>query len=75
MIRSILIAICRYWSVSYFLYRRVIKEVEKILKTFMWACTKKAKVKWANVCQPKSKGSLDIPDHILVNYAYTVKNL
>lgn len=72
---TVLTAIVRYWTASLLLPRKTIKEIEKILKGFLWGTTRKAKIKWSTVCQPKGSGGLGINDLNLMNDAYIMKNL
>lgn len=58
LINTVLIAIIRYWTASLLLPRKTIKEIEKILKGFLWGNTRKAKIKWSIVSQPKEKRRL-----------------
>lgn len=75
LINSVLTAICRYWTVSLFLPRKIIKEIKRILKRFLWGSTRKAKIKWSTICQPKERGGLGIHDLCLTNNAYIMKNM
>lgn len=75
LFNSVLTAICRYWTASFFLPRKIIKEIERILKGFLWGSTRKAKIKWSTICQPKERGGLGIHDLHLTNDAYIMKNL
>lgn len=75
LINFVLMAMCRYWTDSYFLPRKLIKEIEKILKGFLWGGKRKAKVSWSLICKPKEKGGLDVYDIGAVNDAYIMKNL
>lgn len=68
-------AVCRYWTASYFLPRKLIKEIERILKTFLRGGARKAKVSWSLLCLPKEKGGLSVYDLKAVNDAYLMKNL
>lgn len=75
LINAVLMAVCRYWTASYFLPRKLIKEIERILKTFLWGGARKAKVSWSILCLPKEKGGLSVYDLKAVNDAYLMKNL
>lgn len=75
LINTVLIAISRYWTASLFLPRKIIKEIERILKGFLWRNTRKAKIKWSTICQPKVNGGLGINDLALTNNAYIMKNI
>lgn len=75
LINSVLIGICRYWTSSLFLPKKIIKMIEKILKGFLWGSTRKAKIKWSIVCQPKENGGLGINDLNLINCAYFMNHV
>lgn len=55
LINSVLIAMIRYWTSTYFLPRKVLREIERILRTFLWGGARKAKVKWKELCKPKKR--------------------
>lgn len=60
---------------SYFLSGRIIGRIEKSLKVFLWGGTRRAKVKWPTICQPKDKGCFGISDLGVVNNVYIMKNI
>lgn len=35
LIKSVMYAMCRYWTASYFLPRKIIRTIEKMLKNFL----------------------------------------
>lgn len=72
LIKSILFAMCMYGSAFYFLLRKVINDIEMILKTFLWGSSKKAKVKWSSICQPNESGGFGFTDLFLVSSAYLI---
>ncbi|KAJ9535832.1 hypothetical protein OSB04_un001013 [Centaurea solstitialis] len=64
LINSVLSSISVYWSSMFLLPVSVVKEVEKLLRNFLWssgeAIRGKAKVAWKVVCLPRSKGGLGV---------------
>lgn len=55
--------------------RKVIIEVEKVLKNFLWGGTRKVKVKQSNICQPNDKRGLGIPNLTILNDTYILRNI
>ena len=55
-----------YWASVFILPRTVVKEINKLLKGFLWCqgeITKgKAKISWEQICKPKDHGGLGIKD-------------
>ncbi|XP_059639491.1 uncharacterized protein LOC132281844 [Cornus florida] len=66
LIKSVLVAIQSYWSQVFSLPKKVLDDINHILRSFYWSGTdlKKsgAKVAWATVCRPKMHGGLGFPD-------------
>ncbi|KAJ9535293.1 hypothetical protein OSB04_un001605 [Centaurea solstitialis] len=66
LINSVLASISVYWASLFLLPVSVIKEVEKLLRSFLWnggeAVNGKAKVAWKVVCLPRDKGGLGVRD-------------
>lgn len=79
LIHSVLFSIQVFWSSVFILPRRVILEVEKQLRAFLWTGTDTnlsgAKVNWDTVCLPKQEGGLGIKDLQIWNEAAVAKNL
>nr|GEU75322.1 hypothetical protein [Tanacetum cinerariifolium] len=75
--RSVLIKI--YWASVYMLPDATIKEVERLLKGFLWCqdpfTNGKAKVAWKVVCLPKDQGGLRIKDLKKWNEILLIKQL
>lgn len=71
MINSVLIATVRYWTAAFFLPRKVIREIERLLRAFLWGSPRKSKVKWFDVCKPKDAGGLGLPNLAHTNNAYS----
>ncbi|GJZ45295.1 hypothetical protein Tco_0592891, partial [Tanacetum coccineum] len=53
-----------YWASVFSLPKTVIKDIDKVLKGYLWCNGEiskgKAKVDWKNVCKPRSEGGLGI---------------
>jgi hypothetical protein len=64
LINSVLFSIQVYWASLFLLPGQVIKNVEQIMKSFLWSGsdmrTTGAKVAWDQVCLPKKEGGLGI---------------
>jgi hypothetical protein len=60
LINSVLFFIQVYWASLFLLPGQVIKNVEQIMKSFLWSGsymrTTKAKVAWDQTCLPKKEG-------------------
>lgn len=56
LINSVLLAMVRYWTAAFFLPRKVVKDIECLLRTFLWGSSHKAKIKWLDICKPKDGG-------------------
>lgn len=68
-----------YWVSVFILPKIVIKEIDKILKGFLWCQGElsrgKAKVAWKQVCRPKNEGGLGIKDLEQWNEVLMAKHL
>lgn len=66
LINFVLSSISVYWTSMFLLYISVVKEIEKLLRKFLWgngeAIRGKAKVAWKVVCLPREKGGLGVKD-------------
>ena len=64
LINSVLFSIQVYWASLFLLPGQVIKNVEQIMRSFLWSGsdmrTTGAKVTWDQVCLPKKEGGLGI---------------
>ncbi|KAL2252768.1 UNVERIFIED_CONTAM: hypothetical protein Sindi_0071500, partial [Sesamum indicum] len=61
IIKSVLSALSLYWASAFILPKKVINEIEKRLRTFLWKGTTSsgyAKVAWKDVCRPADVGGL-----------------
>lgn len=75
LINSVLLAMVRYWTAAFFLPRKVVKEIESLLRTFLWGSPHKAKIKWLDLCKPKDAGGLGLPNLSRMNNAYLMKQI
>lgn len=61
---QLIIAIQTYWSPLFILPKSVIKQVEQVLRNFLWKGSDLshggAKVAWASICLPKQEGGLGL---------------
>ncbi|GJT19452.1 hypothetical protein Tco_0878158 [Tanacetum coccineum] len=66
LITSILSSMQVYWASVFILPKAVIKDIEKLLKGFLWCqgdlSKGKAKIAWKQVCKSKEDGGLGIKD-------------
>ncbi|XP_071739942.1 uncharacterized mitochondrial protein AtMg00310-like [Rutidosis leptorrhynchoides] len=73
LINSVFISMQVYWCSVFILPVAIIKNIEKLIRGFLWCQgeykTVKAKVKWDDVCLPKEEGGLGIKR---LNYWNTV---
>ena len=64
LINSVLFSIQVYWASLFLLPRQVVKNVEQIMRSFLWSgsdmSTTRVKVAWDQVCFPKKEGGLGI---------------
>ncbi|XP_022003175.1 uncharacterized protein LOC110900598 [Helianthus annuus] len=73
LINSVLSAMYTYWASVFILPARVIKEIERRMRRFLWNAgnqgTPRSKVAWKTVCLPKDEGGLGIRSISDVNKA------
>lgn len=64
LIQSVVSSIVNFWSSAFILPMGCLDEIESLCSTFLWSGspnqTHKAKVKWDDLCYPKSEGGLGI---------------
>nr|GEX18988.1 hypothetical protein [Tanacetum cinerariifolium] len=64
LISSVLASIQTYWASVYLIPKTVAKEIDKVMKNFLWShgCSNggKAKIAWKVVCRPNDQGGLGI---------------
>ncbi|GJV79438.1 hypothetical protein Tco_1515308 [Tanacetum coccineum] len=79
LISSVLSSIHVYWASVFMLPKITIKDINKLLKGFMWCqgeMTKgKAKIAWDNVCIPKHQGGMGLKILNLWNEVLITKHL
>ncbi|KAL2248047.1 UNVERIFIED_CONTAM: hypothetical protein Sindi_2657000 [Sesamum indicum] len=78
IIKPVLSALSLYWASAFILPKKVINEIEKRLKTFLWKGTTSsgyAKVAWKDVCRPMDEGGLGFKDISTLNRALMSKKL
>ncbi|KAL2247801.1 UNVERIFIED_CONTAM: hypothetical protein Sindi_2632400 [Sesamum indicum] len=78
IIKSVLSSFSIYWSSTFILPKRVINEIEKCLRKFLWKGTGSsgyAKVGWREVCKQKDEGGQELKDIGTMNWALMCKKL
>nr|GEW14982.1 RNA-directed DNA polymerase, eukaryota, reverse transcriptase zinc-binding domain protein [Tanacetum cinerariifolium] len=79
LIASVLSSMQIYWSSVYMLSCTTIKEIEKLLKGFLWCqgllTSGKAKLAWKRFCMPKDQGGLGIKSVKNWNEVLLIKQL
>lgn len=79
LIIAVLSSIQTYWCRIFVLPKKIMKEVDAIMRTFLWSGASMrratAKVAWSDVCTPKAEGGLGIPNMVVANRAYMTKHV
>ncbi|KAL6205027.1 hypothetical protein ACLB2K_022292 [Fragaria x ananassa] len=79
LIQSVLSSIQVYWASHLILPKKVLKDIEKRLRCFLWAgnCSGRAvtKVAWSEICLPKYEGGLGIKDLHCWNKALMISHI
>ncbi|KAL2230755.1 UNVERIFIED_CONTAM: hypothetical protein Sindi_1669900 [Sesamum indicum] len=78
IIKSVLIALSLDWASTFILPKKVINEIEKRLRAFLWKGTTNsgyAKVAWKDICRPKEEGGLGFKNISTLNRALMTKKL
>ncbi|KAL2226583.1 UNVERIFIED_CONTAM: hypothetical protein Sindi_2017000 [Sesamum indicum] len=78
IIKSVLMALSLYWASAFILPKKVINEIEKRLRTFLWKGTTTSgypKVAWKDLCRSKDEGGLGFKDICSLNRALMTKKL
>ena len=64
LVQSVLSTIYVYWASIFILPKKVIKEIEQLIRNFLWSGNEtdpyKAKVSWWDICCPKEQGGLGL---------------
>ncbi|KAL2224601.1 UNVERIFIED_CONTAM: hypothetical protein Sindi_3017100 [Sesamum indicum] len=78
IIKTVLSTLSLYWASAFILPKKVINEIEKRLRNFLWKGTKSsgyAKDAWKDVCRPVDEGGLGFKDISTLNRALMSKKL
>ena len=79
LIQSVLAGIQNYWAGMFILPKGVIKQVDMLLRRFLWSGgidkTHGAKVAWDKVCSPKKEGGLGFKNPFLLNTVLNLKHI
>lgn len=77
LISSVIQSIMAYWCAAFVLPKRCIHKINIMCRRFLWsgdpATSKKANVKWSQVCSPKSVGGLGLRDLFSWNKVFGLK--
>ncbi|KAL2253036.1 UNVERIFIED_CONTAM: hypothetical protein Sindi_0098300 [Sesamum indicum] len=78
IIKSVLMSLSFYWASAFILPKRVMNEIEKRLRNFLWKGPTNsgyAKVAWKELCRPVDEGGLGFKDITTLNRALMTKKL
>ncbi|KAL2227711.1 UNVERIFIED_CONTAM: hypothetical protein Sindi_2129800 [Sesamum indicum] len=78
IIKSMLSTLSLYWASAFILSKKVINEIEKRLRTFLWKGTTSSgytKVALKDVCRPADEGRLGFKDLSILNHVLMSKKL
>ncbi|GJS59198.1 RNA-directed DNA polymerase, eukaryota, reverse transcriptase zinc-binding domain protein [Tanacetum coccineum] len=79
LIDVVLESIHVYWASVFLLPATIIKEINRILKNFLWNQSEnsasKAKVAWSSICRPKDQGGLGLKSLHIWNQALLTKHV
>ncbi|KAL2252776.1 UNVERIFIED_CONTAM: Retrovirus-related Pol polyprotein from type-1 retrotransposable element R2 [Sesamum indicum] len=78
IIKSVLISLSLYWASAFILPKKVINEIGKRLRAFLWKGTTNsgyAKVAWKDICRPKEEGGLGFKNISTLNRSLMTKKL
>ncbi|GJX71997.1 RNA-directed DNA polymerase, eukaryota, reverse transcriptase zinc-binding domain protein [Tanacetum coccineum] len=79
LVASVLASMQIYWASVFILPKAVVKEIDRLLKGFLWCqgniSKGKAKVAWKLVCRPKKEGGLGIKNLSIWNEVLMAKHL
>ncbi|XP_028106173.1 uncharacterized protein LOC114305298 [Camellia sinensis] len=68
-----------YWSSLFILPKKVIHDIESLLRSFLWSGTElkkhSAKIAWKNICKHKNEGGLGFKDMEVWNKAAIAKHV
>ncbi|XP_058192110.1 uncharacterized protein LOC131309505 [Rhododendron vialii] len=79
LIKNVLFSMQTYWSSLFIISKKVVKEVEDILRAFLWSGPDLkrtgAKVSWEHLCSPKQEGGLGFKSMQVWNKAAIAKHI
>ncbi|XP_028083430.1 uncharacterized protein LOC114284679 [Camellia sinensis] len=79
LIQSILFSMLVYWSSLFILPKKIIGDIESILRSFLWFGVElkkhSAKIAWKYICRHKNEGGLGFKDLAIWNKAATAKHV
>lgn len=79
LVKSVLFSMQTYWSSIFILPKKVLKEVESILRAFFWTGPdlkhSGAKVSWEHLCSPRKEGGLGFKSLQVWNKAAMAKHI
>lgn len=79
LIKSVLFSMQTYWSSIFLLPKKVVKEVETILRSFFWTGSDLrhtgAKVSWDHLCSPRKEGGLGFKSTLIWNKVAMTKHI
>ncbi|XP_022003085.1 uncharacterized protein LOC110900505 [Helianthus annuus] len=79
LINSVLAAMYTYWASVFILPMRIVKDLEKRMRRFLWNASysrsTRSKVAWKDVCKPKEEGGLGIRSISDVNKALITSHI
>ncbi|GKB30917.1 RNA-directed DNA polymerase, eukaryota, reverse transcriptase zinc-binding domain protein, partial [Tanacetum coccineum] len=79
LIAAVLESLHVYWASVFLIPATIIKEINKLLKWFLWnqgdTAKEKAKVAWKEVCKPKDEGGLGLKNLQTWNHALLAKHV
>ncbi|XP_056695389.1 uncharacterized protein [Spinacia oleracea] len=78
LVKSVLFGIQLYWCQIFVMPKKVMKEIQRICRCFLWSGTdaesRKASISWEQLCFPKSCGGLNLKDLTVRNKAAVLKH-
>ena len=79
LIQSVIAGIQNYWAGMFMLPKGVIKQVEMLMRRFLWSGgidkSQGAKVSWDKVCTSKQEGGLGLKKLDLLNIVLNLKHI
>ena len=79
LVQSVIAGIQNYWAGMFMLPKSVIKQVEMLMRRFLWSGgidkSHGAKVAWDTVCTPKKEGGLGFKNLNLLNTVLNLKHI